>query len=67
MLNLHLFSANLVKNKNMSYHASFFSITYAMRLSPIDFFKFKWLNFHILYELYRCRDIGTQVRKHGYE
>ena len=66
ILNLHLFSANLVK-KNISYHASFFSITYTMRLTPFDSFKFKWLNSHIFYELCGCRDIGMQVRKHEYE
>ena len=52
---------------NMSYHASFFSITYTMRLTPFDSFKVKWLNSHIFYELFRCKDIGMQVGKHGYE
>ena len=66
-LNLHLFSINLVKQINMSYHASFFSITYTMRLTLCDSFKVKWLNSQILYELFGCRDIGMQVGKHGYE
>ena len=65
ILNLHLFSANLVKKK--SYHTSFFSITYTMRLTPFDSFKVKWLNSHIFYELFGFRDIGTQVGKYGYE
>ena len=60
ILNLHLFSAKKVK-KIMSYHASLFSITYTMRLTPFDSFKVKWLNSHIFYELYVCRYIGTQV------
>ena len=51
----------------MSYHTSFFSITYTMKLTPLDYFKVKWLNSHIFYELYGCRDIGIQVGKHGYE
>ena len=45
----------------MPYHASLFSITYIMRLTPFDSFKFKWLNSHNLYELYGCQDIGMQV------
>ena len=65
ILNLYIFSANLVK-KDMSHHAPFFSITYTMRLTPFDSFKVKWLNFHIFYELCGCRDIGMQVGKHGY-
>ena len=65
ILNLHLFSANLVKK--MSYHASFFLITYTMRLTPFDSFKVKWLNSHIFYELCGCKDIGIQVGKHGYK
>ena len=32
-----------------------------MTLTPFDSFKVKWLNSHIFYELYACRDIGTQV------
>ena len=60
ILNLYLFSANFVYKK-MSYNASLFSITYTMRLTPFDSFKFKWLNYHIFYQLYGCRDIGTQV------
>ena len=32
-----------------------------MRLTPFDSFKVKWLNSHIFYELFRCRDIGMQV------
>ena len=32
-----------------------------MRLISFDSFKFKWLNSHIFYELYGCRDIGTEV------
>ena len=46
----------------MSYHTSLFSITYTMRLTPFDSFKVEWLNSCIFYELYGCRDIGTQVR-----
>ena len=65
ILNLHLFSANLVKKK--SYYASFFSITYTMGLTPFDSFKVKWLNSHIFYDLCRCRDIGMQLGKHKYE
>ena len=61
ILNLYLFSANLVKNKNISYHVSLFSITYTMRLTPFDSFKVKWLNSHNFYKLYGCRDIGKQV------
>ena len=45
----------------MSEHTSFFSITYTMRLTPFDSFKRKWLNSHIFYELFGCRDIGMQV------
>ena len=41
---------------------SFFSITYTMRLTPFEYFKVKWLNSHILYELFGCRDNGMQVR-----
>ena len=67
ILNLHLFSANLVKIKNMSYFASLFSINYTMRVTLFDSFKVKWLNYHIFYELYECRDIGMQIGKHGYE
>ena len=67
ILNLHLFGANLVKHKNMSYHAPFFSITYTMKLTPFNSFKVKWLNSYIFYELCGCRDIGMQVGKHGYE
>ena len=63
ILNLHLFSVNLVKKK--SYHEPLFSITYTMRLTPFDSFKVKWLNFHIFYELCGCRDIGIQVGKHA--
>ena len=33
-----------------------------MRLTPFEYFKVKWLNSHILYELFGCRDIGMQVR-----
>ena len=66
ILNLHLFSANLVKILDMSYHAPFFSITYTMRLTPFDSFIVKGLNFHIFYELCGCRDIGMQVGKYGY-
>ena len=32
-----------------------------MRLTPFDSFKVKWLNSHIFYELFECRDIGMQV------
>ena len=53
ILNLHLFSANLVKKIDMTYHALFFSITYLF-------------NCHIFYDLCGCRDIGMQVGKHGY-
>ena len=67
ILNLHLFRSNLVKKIDMSYHAPFFSITFIMRLTPFDSFKVKWLNSHIFYELYGCRDIGMQVGKHEYE
>ena len=67
ILNLNLFSANLVKQINMSYHALIFLITYTMRLTPFNSFKVKWLNSHIFYELCGCRDIGIQVRKNGYE
>ena len=67
ILNLYLFSANLVKKVNISYHASLFSITYTMRLTPFDSFKVKWLNSHILFELCGCRDIGMKVRKHECE
>ena len=66
ILNLHLFSANLVKI-DMSYHAQLFSITFIMRLITFDSFKVKWLNSHIFYELCGCRDIGMQVGKHEYE
>ena len=66
ILNLHRFSANLVKKK-MSYHASFFSISYTMKLNQFNSFKVKWLNYQIFYELYGCRDIDMQVGKHGYE
>ena len=66
ILNLCLFSANLVRKIDMSYHAPFLSITYTMTLTPFDSFKFKWLNSHIFYDLCGCRDIGTQVGKHGY-
>ena len=52
---------------NMSYHASFFSISYTMRLTPFYSFKFKWLNSHIFYELYGCKEIHTEVGKHEYE
>ena len=45
----------------MSDHTSFFSITYTMRLTPFDSFKVKWLNSHIFYELFVCRDIGMQA------
>ena len=62
ILSLYLLSANLVKNKNISYHALFFPITYIMRLTPFYSFKFKWFNSHNFYELYGCRDIGMQVR-----
>ena len=65
LLNLHLFSVNLVK-KN-SYHASFFSITYTMRLTSFDYFKVKWLNSRLFYELCGCRDIGMQVEMHRYK
>ena len=65
ILNLHLFSGNLVLKK--SYYASFFSITYTMRLTPFDSFKVKWLNSYIFYELYGYRNIGTQLGKYGYE
>ena len=65
ILNLHLFSTNLVKK--ISYHASLFSITYTIRLTPLDYLKVTWLNSHIFYELCGCRDIGIQVGKHGYE
>ena len=59
ILNLHLFSASLVqKIINMSYHTSLFSITYTMRITPFDSFKVKWLNSHIFYDLFECRDIG---------
>ena len=34
-----------------------------MRLTPFDSFKVKWLNSHIFYELFGCRDIGMQVGK----
>ena len=66
ILNLHLFSINLVKKIDMSYHAPLFSITYSMRLTPFDSFKVKWLNSHIFYELCGCRDIGKYVGKHVY-
>ena len=66
ILNLHVFSSNLGKKIDMSYHAPFFSITYTMRLTPFDSIKVKWLNYHIFYELCGCRDIGMQVGKHGY-
>ena len=52
---------------NMSYHASLFSIAYTMRLSQFDSFKVKWLNSHILHELYGCKNINTRLGKHGYE
>ena len=61
ILNLHIFRSNLVKNKNIFYHASSFSITYTMRLTPFNSFKVKWLNSHNFYELYGCSDIGIQV------
>ena len=65
IINLHLFSVNLIKRKkDMSYHAPFFP--YTMRLTPFDSFKVKWLNSHIFYELCGCRDIGMQLVKHGY-
>ena len=32
-----------------------------MRLTPFDSFKVKWLNSHIFYELFGCKDIGMQV------
>ena len=32
-----------------------------MILTPFDPFKVKWLNSHIFYELFGCRDIGMQV------
>ena len=51
----------------MSYHESFFSIAYTMRLTPFDSFKVKWLNSQSLYELYGCKDIGTHLGEHGYE
>ena len=63
ILNLHLFSANLVKKIDMSYHAAFFSITYTMTLTPFDSFKVKWLNSHIFYELCGCRDDRYASRK----
>ena len=66
ILNLHLFSANLVKKKDMSYHALFFSITYTMILTPFDSLKVNWLNSHIFYELCGCMDISMQVGKHRY-
>ena len=47
----------------MSDHTSFFSITYTIRLTPLDSFKVKWLNSHIFYDLFGCRDIGMQVGK----
>ena len=67
ILNLHLFNANFVKQINMSYHASFVSITYTMRLTLFDSFKVKWLNSQTFYELFGCREIGMQVGKHEYE
>ena len=51
----------------MSYHASFFSITYTTRLTSFDSFKFKWLNSQIFYELCGYWDIDMQVGNHGYE
>ena len=45
----------------MSNHTSFFSITYTMRLTLFDSFKVKWLNSHILYEVFGSRDISMQV------
>ena len=45
----------------MSNHTSLFSITYTMRLTLINSFKVKWLNSHIFYELFECRDIGMHV------
>ena len=63
ILNLHPFSANLIKKvKNMSYHESLFSINYTMRLTSFDSFKVKWLNSNIFYKLYGCTDICMQVR-----
>ena len=44
----------------MSNHTSFFSITYTMKLTPFDSYKVKWLNSHIFYELFGCRDKGMQ-------
>ena len=32
-----------------------------MTLTPFDSFKVNWLNSHIFYELFGCRDIGMQV------
>ena len=61
ILNLHLFSANFLKTKNMSYHELLFSITYTMRRTQLDYFKCKCLNSQIFYDLYGCMDIGLQV------
>ena len=52
---------------NMSYHTSLFSIAYMKRLTPFGSFKVKWLNSHIFYDLYRCKDIGTRVGEQGYK
>ena len=53
---------------NISYHESFFSIAYTMRLTPFDSFKVKWLSSHIFKVFfYGCKDIGMQEGKHGYK
>ena len=59
ILNFNLFSANWVKNMNMSYLASLFLIAYIMRLIPFYSFKIVWLSYQIFYEIYGCKDIGT--------
>ena len=51
----------------MSYDTPFISITYVVRLTPFDFFKVKWLNSNIFYDLCGYRNIGMQVGKHEYE
>ena len=48
----------------MSRHASFYFHCF---YHETEFFKVKWLNSHIYYELCGYKDIATWVRKHGCE
>ena len=46
---------------NMSYHASFFSITNTMILTSFDSFKVKWLNSQFSFSY---MNVGTLVHKY---